>query len=102
MPMETASTNIEEFHRTSDYNDIPLGEFKLICNSPFKFVRKVFSEGTLKDIRFQYLGVFEVSASRVKYSKKTLQENYDNQLISEKRYTERMKVLNNYEGKSKP
>lgn len=98
----TTLSNIEEYYNTSEYkNLVPLEEFKLICISPFKLVRKIFSSGRLRDIRLQYFGVFEVSTSRIKYSKKQIEENYSNQLISEKRYTERMAVLNSYESKSK-
>ena len=64
---------------------------------PFKFLKKIISSGILKNIRLQYLGTFEVSKNRVNYSKKMLQENYDNNVISEVRYKDRMKVLNNYE-----
>lgn len=97
--MESSATNIEQYYDTvkEQYPDISLEHFKLICTAPFKQVKKVMSSGILRNIRLQFLGVFEVSQSRVKYSKKTLQANYDNGLISEKRYTERMKVLNSYE-----
>ena len=91
------SNLIEEFYNAEgkDYN-ISLEECKLICNSPFKFVKEILGRGILKNIRLQYFGVFEVSSSRVKYSKKTLEENYNKGLISEKRYKERKETLNNY------
>lgn len=90
-------TAIEEYYETvkGEYN-IPFEHFKIICNSPFKFLRNIISSGILKNIRFQYLGCFEVSPSRVKYCKKTLEENFEKGLISERRYKERIKVYDNY------
>jgi len=91
-------TNIEQYYNeVKDKYDIDFEHFKIICNTPFKFLKRIMASGVLKNIRFQYLGNFEVAKSRVEYSKKTLQENYDNNVISHTRYCERMKVLNNYE-----
>ena len=97
--MESSTSTIEQYYETvrEQYPNIDLEHFKLICTAPFKLVKKVMSSGILRNIRLQYLGVFEVSQSRVKYSKRTLTENYENGLISERRYTERLKVLNSYE-----
>lgn len=98
--MDSVSSNIEQYYNENpEFHDIPLEEFKLICQSPFKFVKEVFNRGILRDIRLQYFGIFEVSGSRVKYSKKQLEENYQNNVISEQRYQDRLKVLNAYEGK---
>jgi hypothetical protein len=92
------SNLIEEFYNIEGKNyNISLEECKLICNSPFKFVKEIFSRGMLKNIRLQYFGVFEVSSSRVKYSSKTLEESYTKGLISEKRYKERKEILDKYE-----
>jgi len=97
--LESSASNIEQYYEQvrEQYPNIDLEHFKVICTAPFKQVKKVMSSGVLRNIRLQFLGVFEVSQSRVKYSKRSLQANYDNGLISEKRYTERMKVLNSYE-----
>jgi hypothetical protein len=96
--VQTSASVIEEyFEEVGDQYNIDLQHFKLICNTPFRFVKKIMSSGVLENIRIQYLGIFKVSPSRVHYSKKTLQENFDNGLISEKRYTDRFKVLSNYE-----
>ena len=92
------STLIEEFYNVEGKNyNVSLEECKLICNAPFKFVKEILGRGILKNIRLQYFGVFEVSSSRVKYSRKTLEENYNKGLISEKRYKERKEILENYE-----
>lgn len=96
--MDHSASNIEQYYETvKDQYNIDLEHFKIICTAPFKHVKQIMSSGTLRNIRLQFLGVFEVSQSRVKYSKKTLTDNYNNKLISEKRYTERLKVLNSYE-----
>ena len=90
---------IEEFYEENKhiYPDLSINEFKLICNSPFKFTKEVINRGTLKNIRFQYFGVFEVMPSRVKYSLKTLEENYKSKKITEDRYNKRKEILENYE-----
>jgi hypothetical protein len=96
--MDSNITNIEQYYQqVKDKYDMDFVDFKIICSSPFIFLKKIMSSGVLKNIRLQYLGTFEVSPSRVMYSKKTLQQNYDNNLISKERYEQRMKILNNYE-----
>ena len=90
---------IEKFYKQQEHlhDSIPLSEFRNICNSPFKFTKEVINRGTLKNIRLQYFGVFEVSPSRVKYSLKTLEENYKENKISKDRYDKRKEILSNYE-----
>ena len=89
---------IEEFYEENKhkYSDIPLNEFTSICNSPFKFIREVINRGLLKNIRLQYFGVFEVMPSRVKYSLKTLENNYETGKITEERYNKRKEILERY------
>ena len=90
---------IEEFYEETKhlYPSISLSEYRNICNSPFKFTKEVINRGTLKNIRFQYFGVFEVIPSRVKYSLKTLENNYKTGKITEERYNKRKEILENYE-----
>lgn len=89
---------LEEFYKEEGHKfDITLEECSLICSSPFKLTKEVLSRGLLKNIRLQYLGVFEVMAGRVQYSLKSLEKNYSESKISEKRYKERKEVLSNYE-----
>ena len=90
---------IEEFYETEKHScpNLHLAEFKLICNSPFKFVKEIINRGTLKNIRFQYFGVFEVMPSRVKYSLKTLEDNFKENKITEERYNKRKEILEAYE-----
>ena len=89
---------IEKFYEQekSSYPDLSLTEFKLICNSPFKFTKEVINRGTLKNVRLQYFGIFEVMPSRVKYSLKTLENNYETGKITEERYNKRKEILDNY------
>ena len=89
---------IEEFYEEVKhiYPDLSIDEFKIICNSPFSFAKQVINRGILKNIRFQYFGVFEVMPSRVKYSLKTLEENFKANKISKERYNKRKEILERY------
>lgn len=86
---------INEFYNKEikDKFDISEEECKLICLAPFKMIRLVMSEGTLKDIRLQYFGLFKVNASRVKYSLKNLEKKFKEGQVSEERYLKRKQVL---------
>ena len=90
---------VEEFYEEikNTYPDISLNEFRIICNSPFKFTKEVINRGTLKNVRLQYFGIFEVMSSRVKYSLQKLEENYKEKKISEERYNKRKEILERYE-----
>ena len=90
---------IEEFYEEVKYiyPDLSINEFRIICNSPFNFVKQVINRGTLRNVRFQYFGVFEVMPSRVKYSLKTLEENFKENKITEERYNKRKEILEAYE-----
>lgn len=95
--MDSNKVNIEEYwNEVHDIYDIDFEEFNLICRAPFKFVKKIMSLGSLKNIRFKYFGIFEVSKSRVKYSKKAIEKNYKEGKISKERYDKRISILNNY------
>ena len=89
---------IEEFYEENKhtYPDLSVNEFRIICNSPFSFAKQVINRGILKNIRFQYFGVFEVMPSRVKYSLKTLEENFKANKITEERYNKRKEILERY------
>lgn len=92
---------IREFYEETKhlYPNLSINEYRIICNSPFNFVKQVINRGTLRNIRFQYFGVFEVMPSRVKYSLKTLEENFKTKKITEERYNKRKEILERY-GKS--
>lgn len=91
---------IEEFYNQSEFKDsLTLEQMKEICKSPFLFLKSAMASGELKDIRFQYFGVFEVSEYKVKHNKAKLEGLYKEGLISTKRYKERLQILNNYETK---
>lgn len=96
--MESFSNIVKDYwEETKNLHDISYEEFKKICYAPFEMVRDVMSSGVLKDIRFKFLGIFKVSESRVKYSKKSLKDNLDKGVISQKRYEDKIKVLGNYD-----
>ena len=90
---------IEEFYEETKhlYPNLSISEYKIICNSPFSFAKQIINRGTLRNIRFQYFGVFEVMPSRVKYSLKTLEENFKSKKITEDRYNKRKEILEAYE-----
>ena len=90
---------IEEFYEEVKhiYPNLSINEFRIICNSPFSFAKQVINRGTLKNVRFQYFGVFEVMPSRVKYSLKTLEKNCEEGKITIERYNKRKEILNTYE-----
>ena len=90
---------IREFYEKTKhlYPNLSINEYRIICNSPFSFVKQVINRGTLRNIRFQYFGVFEVMPSRVKYSLKTLEENFKAKKITEDRYNKRKEILEAYE-----
>ena len=90
---------VEEFYEEikNTYPNISLNEFRIICNSPFKFIKEVINRGVLKNVRLQYFGVFEVMPSRVKYSLQKLEENYKEKKISEERYNKRKEILERYD-----
>lgn len=89
---------IEEFYEETKhlYPNLSINEYRIICNSPFSFAKQIINRGTLKDIRFQYFGVFEVMPSRVKYSLKTLEDNFKENKITEERYNKRKEILERY------
>lgn len=75
---------------------ISLEEFKLVCYSPFKYIKKAISAGLMIDLRIIYFGEFKVSGARLKHNKDSLEKGYVEGSISEEIYNKRMAVLNNY------
>lgn len=75
---------------------IPIEEFKLVCYSPFKYIKRVISEGLMIDLRIIYFGEFKVSGARLKHNKNSLEKGYVEGSISEEIYKKRMAILNNY------
>lgn len=95
--MNSFSNNIEEYwEEVKDQYDIDFEEFKKVCKNVFTFIKETISSGVGKNIRIKYLGVFEVSKSRAKYCKKSLEKNLEKGVISQERYDKRMKILDNY------
>lgn len=93
---------IEDFYSQSGLQDkLTLEEMGDICKSPFLFLKEKMSSGELRDIRFQYFGVFSVPAYKVKWSRKKLEEKYEDGLMSQKKYEQRSQTLRNYEERNK-
>lgn len=97
MPLSSNDLVEEFYNQEKEKYDLSLEEFKLICSSPFKLVKEVMASGILRNIRLQFLGVFEVLGRRVHYSLKNLEKNFEEGKITEKKYLERKQVYNNYE-----
>ena len=91
---------IESFYKKEKDNlNISLEECNLICSAPFKFIKEMLNKGKLRNIRFQYFGVFRLSTSRLKHTLDSLERDYKKGTISEERYLERKKILEKYETK---
>lgn len=92
------SNIVEEYwEEVKDEHSISFEEFKKVCRNIFIFIKQTISSGVGKNIRVKYLGVFEVSKSRVKYCKKALKDNLEKGAISEEWFNKRMKILSNYD-----
>ncbi len=87
-----------EFYKGQAGEDfqMDLGEFSRICRTPFRFLKKEMTDGTLDPYRLQYLGTFTIPESRIKFSHSTLDKKLSEGLISERRYKERKQLLNRY------
>lgn len=96
--MAKFKSSIEEYyeHVKDDY-DIPFEEFRLICNTPFKFIKNLANNNVLRDFRLKYFGVFKVSDAKVKYYKKNLLQSYKEGNISQKYYEQKIKTIEDYE-----
>lgn len=91
-------SSIEEYYEfvKDDFN-IDYEEFKLICNAPFSFIKDLTSKGILRDIRLKYFGVFKVSASKVKYYKKSLLTSLKKGNVTQAYYDSKIKTIEEYE-----
>ncbi len=96
--MESFSSIVNSYWEKVKGNyDIEEKEFSNVCMNVFTFIRESISTGKGKNIRIKYLGVFEVSKSRVKYSKLALAENLEKGVITQEHFNKRMEVLNKHD-----
>ena len=72
------------------------GDFCRVCRTPFRFLKKEMTDGTLDPYRLQYLGTFTIPENRIKFSHTTLDNKLKDGLISERRYKERKQLLNRH------
>ena len=74
-----------EFYETvvkDKYPDVDLNILKLVLLGPWSYLRKVISSGKFYDVRFEGLGIFEVSPYRVKHVIERLKERCNKGLVS--------------------
>lgn len=91
------SNLVEKFWEKSGVEyGITIEEFKLICYSPFRYIKKVLANSLMVNIRLFYLGEFRVSGARLGYNKNSLEKNYANGVTSEENYNKRIEILNRY------
>ena len=96
--MNNNLSNIQEYYEeVGALHDVSFEEFKVICKSPFRFIKESMSSGVLKDIRLKYFGIFKISKGRLKYFKNLVENKYKKGEIGEKKYAEKMKIYNSYE-----
>lgn len=95
-----ANKLIQDFydeHIKKEYPDITEKEAELICTAPFKMLKEVISSGTMKDVRFKFLGIFKIEERKVKYTRKNLQVLLEKGAITEEYLEKRIEILDRYE-----
>lgn len=96
------SNFIEEFYSSTDLKEhFTLEQMKQICSSPFSMLKRVMNSYELKEVRFEYFGVFTVSPSKVKYYKQNLINKYEKGGMSEEVFYKKIKVIEAYEDRQK-
>lgn len=89
---------IMEYAKTiSDkYPNLTFDQIYSICRSPFKLVAKEMMEGTLRDVRIKYLGVFCVFPGRVKGLLNLTKKNFKLGHVNQDMLNERISNTKNY------
>ena len=84
----SADDCLREFANTLpvEYRKITLQQLRLICFSPFAFLRKEFQSGYLPEIRFRYFGVFRVSEKKALFELSKAEIRFAKGLITEEEY----------------
>lgn len=88
----------EEFYQQerNKYPGLPKDQFKIICTSPWEFLKQEIKSGALNTIRFKYFGVFQVYPGRAKAQLKKLDRLLEEGQMTEKRHKEVKVMLNRY------
>lgn len=89
---------IEEFYQQekSKYPGLTKQQFKDICFGPWEFFKEEMKSGELPEIRFKYFGVFKVYEGRAKNLLNTLEKNFKENKITDKRYTRIKTMITNF------
>lgn len=96
---------IEEFFlkERSKYPNLTLEDFREICTSPWRMLRKEMEAGNLTSVRLKYFGIFQVLPGRAKHllnrNKKNLEKGIINQQQHDKFEKMLKKHLKKYENK---
>ena len=65
---------LEEFYeyykgKAGEDFQMDFGDFCRVCRTPFRFLKKEMTDGTLDPYRLQYLGTFTIPENRIKFWK---------------------------------
>jgi hypothetical protein len=74
-----------EFYETivkDKYSGVDIDILKLVILGPWSYLRKIISSGKFYDVRFEGLGIFEVSSYRVQHVIERLKERCTKGLVS--------------------
>lgn len=93
--MKVARDFLQEFYDKSvDKKKFPdFEQFKLVCSSPYRFMRLNMTNGILEDFRFIFLGSFQLNKKRIKYAVDNLEKKFKEGNISETRYLTKKKAF---------
>lgn len=95
---------MSEFHQEikEKYPDVDYNQIKDICFGPWMFLKKEMESGELKDVRFEFFGVFKVHEKRVDgmiklndrllQVKKITEDKYNHYKNMYEKYKERKKL----------
>ena len=78
------------------YPDISYEDFRVICRTPFDFIKQMIKSCTLPVIMVKYLGKFVPAPSRVKSQLKFEERTFNLGIITEEEYQFRKNYLENY------
>ena len=73
--MDSNNDIIEAYFREEGHKyGLDFGQFKIVCLTPFKFMKKVMNTGKMKHVRLKYFGIFYVSQARVNFYKELIEQ----------------------------
>lgn len=98
MPMLEHDNAIEEYYNEvkDKYPDIPFEKFKLICRTPWLYIKRCIQSTEMPIIHIKFFGKFRVFSHRVIKSLKACGTSYKNNRITIEEYEARKKFLTGY------